>query len=58
MEDNRYCPLMEESIDDGMCFDIHGVVEALSPDFTAPKKAVEHENRDEICLNCEHHVFD
>lgn len=55
---DRYCPLMGETIDVGTCFDIHMVVEGEAPDWTAPEKAVKHEDRNKICLSCEHHVFD
>ena len=35
------CPLMDECVDDAICFDIHMVVEGCAPKFTAPKKAVQ-----------------
>ncbi len=52
------CPLMEESIDDVVCFDIHMVVEGGAPDFTAPKKAVQTLGFRDICLNCPNHRDD
>ena len=33
------CPLMDECVDDAICFDIHMVVEGCAPKFTAPKKS-------------------
>ena len=31
------CPLMENEIDDGICFDIHMNVEGLAPDLDNPR---------------------
>ena len=56
--DNHYCPLMEMEIDDGICFDIHMVVEDMAPDWTAPDKAQSREDFKEVCLKCEYHVYD
>lgn len=36
------CPLMDECVDDAICFDIHMVVEGCAPKFTAPKKQFRH----------------
>lgn len=52
------CPLMEEKIDIGTCFDIHMVVERAAPAYTAPKKAVNTDNFREICLACPYHRDD
>lgn len=52
------CPLMGESIDDVVCFDIHMVVEGGAPDFTAPEKAVQTPGFRDICLNCPNHRDD
>lgn len=52
------CPLMGENIDDGICFDIHMVVEGGAPEFTAPQKAVQTPGYREICLNCPNHRDD
>ena len=56
--EGKYCPLVEDIIDDGVCFDIHMVVEGDAPDWTAPEKAVKHKDRNRICKNCEHHRND
>ena len=58
MDSKYYCPLMEEVIDYGVCFDIHMRVEGCGPDWLVPKKAIEKENFKEICLKCEHHHDD
>lgn len=42
------CPLMEERISAGICFDIHMVVEGAAPIYTAPRKATNTENFREI----------
>ena len=52
------CPLMEEDIDDVICFDIHMVVEGGAPEYTAPKKAVRIPGYRDICLNCPNHRGD
>ena len=52
------CPLMDELIDDVVCFDIHMVVEGLAPDFTAPKKAIQKQGFRDICLKCSNHRED
>lgn len=58
MEQSRQCPLMEEAIDDGTCFDIHTVVENIAPLRTVPKKVQENEKRVEICNQCPYHRND
>lgn len=58
MENKLRCPLMDEYIDDGVCFDIHMVVEGLAPLRTVPKGVQENEKRREICINCPHHRND
>lgn len=52
------CPLLNKKIDRLICFDIHGVVEGLSPKDEAPKEIYEHENYIDICYNCKYHIFD
>lgn len=52
------CPLMEEEIDDEVCFDIHMVVEGSAPEFTAPKKAVHAPDFKKICKKCPNHRED
>ena len=52
------CPLMGGKIDDGICFDIHMVVEGAAPEWTAPEKAVRIKGYKEICLNCPNHRDD
>lgn len=56
--ENRECPLMGEKINDVTCFDIHMVVEGMAPERTAPKKAVQNPNRNDICLKCPYHIFE
>lgn len=52
------CPLMGETIDDAICFDIHMVVDGGAPEFTAPEKAVKTPGYRDICLNCKNHRDD
>lgn len=52
------CPLMDGEIDDGICFDIHMVVDGMAPEWTAPKKAVKIPGYKEICLKCPNHRED
>lgn len=52
------CPLMEEKIEDVICFDIHMVVDGGAPEFTAPRKAIQKSNYRELCLKCPHHRED
>ena len=52
------CPLMDEIIDDVICFDIHMVVDGGAPEFTAPETAVQTPGFREICLNCPNHRDD
>lgn len=52
------CPLMGEPVDDGICFDIHMVVEGCAPEYTAPKKAVQTPGYKDICLKCKNHRND
>lgn len=52
------CPLMEEKIEDVICFDIHMVVDGGAPEFTAPRKAIQVPKYREICLKCPHHRED
>lgn len=53
-----YCPLMGEEIDDGVCFDIHTVVEGVAPEWTAPEKATQVNGYKRICLQCPNHRDD
>ena len=53
------CPLLnEEIVDEVVCFDIHSVVDAGAPKYTAPKEAVSKENFESICRNCKYHRND
>ena len=49
------CPLMEEKIEDGICFDISMVAEGMAPIYTAPKKAANKPEFKRICLECPKH---
>ena len=55
MFDHTYpvpCPLMDdELIDDGICFDIHSVIHAAAPKYTAPKKAMAKEDLFNLSLS-------
>lgn len=53
-----YCPLMEEKVEIGTCFDIHNVVSGEAPKYTAPEKAVSKEGFKEICIKCPYHRYD
>lgn len=52
------CPLMEDTIDDVVCFDIHMVVDGGAPEFTAPEKAVQTPDYKKICTSCPNHRED
>lgn len=52
------CPLMDENIDDEICFDIHMVVDGMAPEYTAPKKVIQTERFRDICLSCPNHKND
>lgn len=52
------CPLMDQIIAYGICFDIHMVVEGSAPAWTAPEKAINTPNFKDICLKCQYHRFD
>lgn len=52
------CPLMGDKIDDGICFDIHMVVEGIAPESTAPEKVVRVPGYKDICLKCPNHRED
>lgn len=52
------CPLMNEEIDEAVCFDIHMVVDGGAPESTAPGKAVQTPGFREICLKCPNHRDD
>lgn len=53
------CPLMDlKRIDAVICFDIHLVVDAGAPEYTAPKEATSKENYKRICLSCPYHRDD
>ena len=52
------CPLMEDAIDDVICFDIHMVVDGAAPKYAAPKKAVQTPGFRDICLKCPNHRDD
>lgn len=52
------CPLMEDNIEDVICFDIHMVVEGCAPEYTAPEKVIKIPGYKEICMNCPNHRED
>lgn len=53
------CPLMGgKHIDEIICFDIHSVVDAGAPKYTAPQIAVCRDDFKEICRNCQYHRDD
>lgn len=52
------CPLMNQTIDYGVCFDIHMVAEGEAPLWTAPEKATGVPDFKQICLHCQYHRFD
>ena len=52
------CPLMQEKIDSGTCFDIHMVVCGEAPKWTAPAKILEKEDYKSICNQCQYHRED
>jgi hypothetical protein len=52
------CPLMNGTIDYGVCFDIHMVVAGEAPLWTAPSKATGVPDFKNICLKCKYHRFD
>lgn len=53
------CPLMDgELIEGEICFDIHSVIHAGAPKYTAPEKAMSKEDFKEICLACKYHRDD
>lgn len=58
MKNKINCPLMEDFIDEGTCFDIHMVIEDGAPKWTAPEKAMNNLNFKEICLKCPNHRED
>lgn len=52
------CPLMNEEIEDAVCFDIHMVAEGEAPSWTAPEKAVKVDGFKQKCLECPNHRDD
>lgn len=52
------CPLLNKKIDELICFDIHGVVQGISPKSEAPKEIFENKNYTEICKKCKYHRYD
>lgn len=55
MEYNINCPLMEEMIDNGTCFDISMVAEDMAPKWSIPEKAAANPKLISICMTCENH---
>ncbi len=49
------CPLMGRKIDDGICFDIHMVVEGVAPERTAPEEVIQIKDYKDICMRCPNH---
>lgn len=52
------CPIMEEKIDEGTCFDIHMKVEGVAPDWSVPEEVINTPNYQDICLQCPNHRED
>ena len=52
------CPLMNDEITEGECFDIHMVVDGWAPELTAPEKVRKTDGYREICKNCSFHRDD
>lgn len=52
------CPLMGELIDDGICFDIHMLVDGMAPPQTVPEKVLKVKDYNKICLECPNHRDD
>lgn len=54
--ENMLCPLCDEIIDNGDCFENCAVADKeLKPD-TMPQKFKQKDNWCEICLNCQYHI--
>ena len=49
------CPLMNEEIEEGVCFDISMVAEGMAPVRTAPQKAANVDDFKTKCLECPKH---
>lgn len=58
MEGKIQCPLMKKEIEDGVCFDIHMVVEDGAPAWTVPKQVTDTPDYKNICLTCQNHKKD
>ena len=52
--ENKVCPILECSIDEGLCFDICMVAEGVAPERTVQREANK-PNMNEICLECKYH---
>lgn len=52
------CPITDEWLDMGTCFDIHMVVSGEAPEWTAPISATSRDNYKDICNNCPYHRND
>lgn len=52
------CPLMQGVIDDGICYDIHMVVDGMAPARTVPEKVLKVEDFKKICIECPNHRTD
>lgn len=49
------CPLVNRFINDDECFLTATVIEGITPKVDAVEGALECQNAEEICLNCENH---
>lgn len=52
------CPLLEKDISADTCFDIHGVVEGISPKNEAPEEIFKKSDYTEKCNACRFHRYD
>lgn len=58
MSDIVYCPLTEDEIDTGTCFDIHMYVDDGAPEWTVPEIVAKNKECKRICLQCPNHRDD
>ncbi len=52
------CPLLQQEIDAGTCFDIHMVVAGEAPEWTMPEEVLQIDDYRKRCLNCPYHRED
>lgn len=58
MSNTVNCPLLNRTIDTGICFDIAMYAEGLSPVRFIPEELQHEKDIPERCLQCEHHKTD